>query len=435
MAHSGTDFTDLSNDDEESTQVPIVLERSPSDITAELSRSPSVRKELEDIEIYVNKSPYEQCADDIVDDAIKVMSELGDFIPQNTLWAGSFYSIVIPFLLEEVKIAFSLPQPALLGPVWNYIDCLFTVFLSTDQMLNAKNHFRPNAQAMKGVLNLLSGIQLTTLTTLGFFVGAAAAWSGFGFAAAGAACFVISMDETVRTYRRLQDEEYWMKDSLAQLLKMEELEIKLNRELEQLDAIKQNLPPEEVTKAEWSEWAIQKKVKRLRDLQGNIRELRLDIEVRAKMMMIDGNDNIDTLLGDYNTNRNQDSSPFLINHDIDYKLTEEEERRKLRIEKDCKDQYHSSRKDSAMLFLAFAGMLFMCFPPTHIAGVACVAVAAGYLLKKNAPKITAGIKSLFTFFCCPTEEKEKKSEVQNLNKSDEELADEVRDLRAMIHAF
>ncbi len=373
----------------------------------ELEAESGLNREVSDLELRpltklapLTQTAYDHCADLIVGDAVQMMRDAGATGPEITYPVGSFYTIVIPFILSELKIAFSLPQHALVGPIWNYIDSLFAFMLTTAMFAQASENARPNAEIMKGILNLLGGIQLTTLTTLGFFIGGAAAMSGLGFAAAGAAGFIISMDETVRSYRRMTDMAYWMKDSKAQLLKWEEQVTQLEKDLEQLKALHKTISLSDAKKLEWSTWVINRKKERLDTLVEDIKELKLDIRVREKVIVLSLNQETGV-----ESRVTQDQL-----------LTDEEQIRENRIQKDCKVQFELNRKESTVLFLAFAGMLLMCFPPTEIVGIACVAIASAYFLKKNAPKIAAGVKSIvksiFRFFCCPSEKEEKPSAVE-----------------------
>lgn len=337
------------------------------------------------------------------------MNDLGNAVPENNYWATSFYTIILPQILKELRLML-LPQSPFVGPGWNYFDAFCGLLVAIYQLTNDLTH-RIIMERIKGILNLLSSAQLVTLTALNFTL-----LGGPGFAAAFAVGFVLSFDETIRAKRRLEDTEYWLKDSLQQLTKLEDLIKKLNEEILAMD---QSGKPKSL-------WALKRKLDRLDDYEDQQKKLQDDILVRVKSMgTCDKYAAISPLLDKYYdvsvdpfTFKIRDAVGFL---DGELDIDKEEKNSRLQalkkecaspehqikeniIKGKCEDQYAEARKETAAWFVAFAGMLLMCFPPTEIIGIVLVAAASAYYLKKNAPKIASTAKSIYRFFCPPSED-------------------------------
>ncbi|HEX2549849.1 MAG TPA: hypothetical protein VHM20_08475, partial [Gammaproteobacteria bacterium] len=313
------------------------------------------------------QSHYDLCVDEVIYVVGEMMEDVGNAMPENNYWAGSFYTIVFPFLLQEIKAILVLPQHPSVGPWWNYLDAICSIALGCVQITDNTSH-RPDATTAKGILNLLSGLELSTLTFISF-----SAFGGPGFAAAFFACMVISMDETVRAYRRMKDPEYWMKDSIAELLKLEELEAKLLVDTGKLNSVRNE--NSKAIKDRITNWTYERQDNRLREYQGKIKRLRHDITVRAKMML-DPHEKGDPLpyLREYQEKTVSTSGFDFLALDLSVRDFPEEER----IERKCKKQFRYCTEDTAAFFFAFAGVLLTCIPipPVQIVGIACIGVAS-----------------------------------------------------------
>lgn len=335
------------------------------------------------------------------------MNDLGNAIPENN-YCLSFYTIIFAQILKELRLML-LPQSPFIGPGWNYFDAVCGFLVGMAQLTNHTTH-RPITEKVKGVSNILNSAQLVTLTAINFTI-----LGGPGFAAAFAVGFLMSFDETIRAKRRLEDKEYWLKDNIAQLIKLETLIKEANAEVE---AIEESGKP-------FSPWALKRKKDRLDGYLDQQKILQDDILVRVKSMACDNYAIISPILDEYYA-VSEDSFTFKIREAVGFldenlEVSEEEKLLKLNaLKKDCQlpenrikeniildkceKQYKDAREETAAWFVAFAGMLLMCFPPTEVVGIVLVGLASAYYLKKNASKIATVAKSIFQFFCPPSEE-------------------------------
>lgn len=326
----------------------------------------------------------------------RALARLADAIPENTYYGFSIYTVIAPLILKEfAKVALPEAQ-GVTGPVWNYIDSACSVLVGLNQLQDNETH-RPAATKIKGVVNILNGVQLTTLTAVSFTM-----LGGPGFAAAFGVGFAISLDDAIHARRKWQDEKYWFEDALAELEKISQIidDNVLPREIRVMEeAMKQN----NIT-SRAAHWALNQKKERLQDLKETKRTLEEDILTRAiEMRNQDFNKDKDTqnnyqfMMKKIPETPNNNLRSFYSNLHTKINLSREEIRAKCttpahrnslkKIDQRNEANYESAIKDSAIWGLAFAGMLLCCIPGCQIWGLAVVGVASALYLHKNYKRI------------------------------------------------
>ena len=145
------------------------------------------------------------------EEILATLSAAGEVIPESNYWAFAAYMMIVPSILKEAHSSFKLPEPVALGPVWNYLNAACSLVVGINQLTD-KNHHRPTVNKLKGAINVASSAQLVALTALGF--------GGPAFAAAFGVGFGLSIDDTVRAIQRASDDDYLLKDNMAQLKKI-----------------------------------------------------------------------------------------------------------------------------------------------------------------------------------------------------------------------
>jgi hypothetical protein len=365
-------------------------------------------------------------------------TEFADRLPENNYLGFSFYTIILPAILSEISHTV-LPQPGALGPAWNYLDAACSTITGINQLCDNQSH-RPVATTVKGLVNVASGAQVMALTAVNF-----ALLGGPAFAAAFGAGFLLSLDETVRAFSRKYSFEYWLKDSLAQLEKVESLRETLKKEMHKLT----------LTMADHQaagQWALNRKQERLSAMDKTKNELEKDILFRVAAKRFEYSERIapaesDVLLVDEDAAiiekqlnacggvlqtlklmkdlrniNNWDTQEALVLHrkDLasevdDASLLSTRQVREKQIEKKCSDNVLATVKDSFIWGTAFAGALLMCIPGCQLAGLFVMAAASSMYLVKHAGKIASAVKTGFQYFFGSSQSGEKNTNSASLN--------------------
>jgi hypothetical protein len=346
--------------------------------------------------------------------------EFASALPENNYMAFSLYTMILPAVFSEIS-HIALPEPGALGPMWNYLDASCSAILGVNQLLDTQSH-RPVATKMKGLFNIGVGAEVATLTTLNFAV-----LGGPAFAAALGTGFIISLDDTVCAFARKYDFDYWLKDSLAQLEKLEALKAALKNEIFELTVAET---------AALGRWVLNRKKERLAQMEATKKELEKDILFRVAAKRYERSE-ADLSLDDISTLVLRDSDAAIearlnaCGHDIQqtkfikdlrainnwdmqkpltlarHDLVSEfdnasdlvtREVRKQEIEKKCNAKIQHAVKDSFMWGIAFTGALLMCIPGCQLPGLIIMGVASAMYLAKNAEKIGSALKKGFSYF-------------------------------------
>jgi hypothetical protein len=337
--------------------------------------------------------------------------KIADALPENNYWAFSAYTMLLPLIFKEVLHQVTLPQWALSGPVWNYADGVSSGIVGTIQILDNETH-RQKATKVKGVFNILNGIQLTVLTKISF-----AAFGGPAFAAAFGVGFLLSLDETARSVRRYCSLEYWFKDSLAQYKKITD-ELLPNLQ-DEIDELKQKKRSNGDTLNTIEQWALNSKIKRIDALQSKKNEL--EQALTNRYLNNPDNDSISKVISSFCDLQNPNTSEFIKNLESVQIKGNASSKTEAQFKKEMKAEITNCLKDNVIWGLAFAGMLLICFPPTHLIGLVIVGVASGLYLAKNAHKLgqaATAIASSLGFFK-PSEGKNKQVTAEQNNHAEE----------------
>jgi hypothetical protein len=315
-----------------------------------------------------------------------------DAIPENNYWLYSVFTILAPAILKETRHAPALmPQSQAAGLAWNYVDGGCSVLGGLIQLTDHYHH-RPIVNKIKGLVNCLSGVQSIALSAISFSVFGApafAAGSGIGFA--------LSLDEVIRAKKRQRSFDYWVKDSLAELDRINAVIIPdLEKQIAALTAMKD--------KGDLSLWTLKRKQKHLADYLGKKKEIEDDLihrlafrngasepKYKAELERLEKlltQDRPETKNFDDKTRAFLKTLPEKASL-IDFPTAQKRE--KDIIQKDAK-AFSDASKNTFIWGVAFVGMLCLCFPVpgAQIAGLAFVGLASALYLIKNANKVREG---------------------------------------------
>lgn len=350
-------------------------------------------------------------------------AKVGDAAPENSYWIFSAYTIILPALLARL-FSTQMPESASTGPAWNYGDAGFAAIVGFSQLVDSKTH-RPHSSKAKGALNIGSAAQSIALTALNY-----AAFGSPAFAIGMGVSFLISLDETVRAFRRLESFNYWLKDSLAQLEKIEKRILGLKAKIKQLEEIKSELKTDHrSTKA--VSWALRIKNEELTSLTSKKEELEDDISFRVAAVKHkeDWQENSKTskTINKYIGKCNQDfqKTAFMVNlrainncrrgETIQYDSSDsilqsristqlriagnvaDRKMREAGIKQKCKAELKSSLYTNFILGTAFTGMLLFCIPGMQIAAFSLIALAATMFALKYFKKGCQGLMNFFGY--------------------------------------
>ncbi len=337
---------------------------------------------------------------EMVDVVSSSAERLANILPGNNLWGFTIYTILLPEILKEIGY-FTLPQNAVTGPLWNYADAGCTIMVGARQLTDETTH-RPIASKVKGMVNILSGVTVIALTGVSFTV-----FGGPMFAAGCGVGFVLSLDESIRAGRRFADPAYWLADSVAQIIKLDEL---IQKSQAEIAIMEQVLAQSDNSVAKW---ALQRKKLRLQQFTADFGELQQDVLIRLKTLKYQDDEArstehsamINNVLANANLSKTpQTDSLRLFSVAIDTVLTQSKEDRatacktanheldEQSIQRKCKKQLQQASQDSLIWGVAFTGSLLLCIPGLQIPGLALLAVAAALSLHKNSDQIFAYIK-------------------------------------------
>ena len=311
-------------------------------------------------------------------------------LPEINYWMFSAVTLVIPELLKHLfHLIKKLPPTKISGPLWNYLDAICSGVTGVMQLLDTENH-RQVATKLKGVVNILNTVQLTTLTAIKY-----AMFGGPAFAAAFGIGFALSLEDMVYAGRRMMSDDYWLEDSLAMLKKKYELIGELALELKIIKGIQGN------QNNQTEQWAINQKEKRLEQLKLEKTELEKDIFAKV---YADKNFYVDNFSEKYKSwiieNPQTDFEKFLAEVNTCSDKNKEYVFGSDEIKKDCikrasninaknGEQFKEAFSNSVAWGAAFVGMLLICFPPAsaaYTAGLLVIALASSIYLARNIYK-------------------------------------------------
>ncbi|MDR3478366.1 MAG: hypothetical protein P4M14_10080 [Gammaproteobacteria bacterium] len=347
-----------------------------------------------------------QVLEELKDVIISTSAEFGDALPENTYWTFSFYTTILPAILAEIKNVV-VPQSAAIGSAWNYLDATCSLIVGVNQLTDETTH-RPVATKIKGTVNISSAIQLSVLTSLSF-----GAFGGIGFAAAFGAGFLLSLDDLTRTTRCLLNRDYWLKDSLAQLEKLNKLIPRLENAEKKL---KENLD-KQGNKESWGEWALERKRGRLKKAKEAREEIEDAIIFRtAANHYASDSEKFKQIINHYlqtisptfqetafiknlqiiNTKKPQEVGQLHGNERDNQRIAEQlqyanhtpdRNNRENQIMQKNKDSFKTSVRDTIIWAVAFTGVLLACIPGLQLPALILVSAASFLYFNKNKEKI------------------------------------------------
>jgi hypothetical protein len=149
----------------------------------------------------------------LIDLTHRVTAETKEAADKYLFWSDISSNVVMPFLFNNLT-----EIQAINAPVFGFLGSALTLISGTQNLSNKWTH-RPIITQIKGLMNVLSGLQNMTVQCLlltGFAVlgpPALAVSAGIQFA--------LSLDDTLYAYRRL-DHAFWLADTQAVMAKNEQ---------------------------------------------------------------------------------------------------------------------------------------------------------------------------------------------------------------------
>ena len=337
-----------------------------------------------------------------------------DTLPEYNYWILSCATVLGPALLSELRhVPTAFPYIETIAPAWNYVDGSCAVAVGLMQLTDNYHH-RPLVNKLKGLLNCASGAHVITLSALNF-----AALGGPAFAMAGGIGFAISLEETMRRGRRKHDVDYWVKDSLAELDKINSVILPdLKKQIAELEKI----PAQQ--NGHVSRWALKRKTARLNKYLEQKTEIEQALAHRLALRQHSSEDteltpeqraqyakelkSIETRLNpEADEVKKYDSATiaFLKKLKTDpepFDITRSQQKEQEIIKQNAND-FRDASCNSFIWGVAFIGMLCLCFPipGAQIAGFALIGLASALYLAKHGQQIAQGVTQLKNRFFNP----------------------------------
>ncbi len=133
------------------------------------------------------------------------IEDVASLIPEVNFLGFSTYTILLAEVCASISVI--LPQSAMAVDDWGRIDASCMIVSGIGQIMQAKS--APIANRVKGATSILSGAQLYWLISIGL--------GPIGFASAICVSFIHSLYDTAKTLRRIEDIDYWYKDTQNEL--------------------------------------------------------------------------------------------------------------------------------------------------------------------------------------------------------------------------
>ena len=337
-----------------------------------------------------------------------------DILPEYNYWILSCATVLGPALLSELRHApTAFPYIETIAPAGNYVDGSCAVAVGLMQLADNYHH-RPLVNKLKGFLNCASGVHVITLSALNF-----ASLGGPAFALAGGIGFAISLEETMRMGRRKHDVDYWVKDTLAELDKINSV---ILPDLKMQIAKLQQIPAEQ--HGHVSGWAFKRKTARLNKYLELKKEIEQSLTHRLALRQHSSDDttlteeqrlqykneltSIQTRLNPETTEAKKyhnDTTNFLrqlATPQVSFDLATSQRKEQEIIKKNAND-FRDASCNAFIWGVAFIGMLCLCFPipGAQIAGFALIGLATALCLVKHGQQIAQGVTQLKNRFFNP----------------------------------
>lgn len=312
---------------------------------------------------------------------------------------GAEWNYAIGMPLNAAVLAQSIPSNAGLGLTlgWNYLDAVYAIGLGTFQLLDEED-YRQTQNKAKGILNIISGVQLFLLSynpplaaALGLAGGAALAAPAFALAMA---CELVSASIDFYNAEKEVKFEGWLEERAKEIsydrIRISELGKKITK------------PDNKKAKLE-IEYLEAKK----RKLETKIQTIEKDIYARSRVYCDnDPSQNksrkVENILNKYDPEGNTQ-----INDELKKEVTPDDIKSDKQIQKTLTESYKENRDNLALKTASFVGMTllavsgFVSCPPLLIIGLCITAVVAGIYIHRNSKKIIEtidGVTSKFGLF-------------------------------------
>lgn len=331
----------------------------------------------------------------------KFAHSAADALPEYNYWILSSATVLGPAIVHEIRHSPAIvPNSEVIGATWNYVDGGCSIAIGLLQLADTYHH-RPLVNKLKGFFNCASGTQSIALTALSF-----ATLGGPAFAIAGGIGFALSIDETIRMGRRKHNFDYWVKDNLAELDKINSVILPdLRRQIAELNKISAE------QKGRVSNWALTRKTHRLEEFIAKKEEIEHDLTHRLALRKYSDTNplqaqqyqkelnSLTDRLAPKSTNikkYHEDTRSFLQTladapkpADLTSSYAKEQEI----IKKNARN-FKDASYNSFIWGVAFVGMLCICFPVpgAQIVGFTLIGLASALYLIKHAQQISQGMR-------------------------------------------
>ncbi len=263
-------------------------------------------------------------------------AEMSGRLAPSVLYTSIAYTVLLPVLFNKIK---GTPLPKSPIPVAGFLLGVFAFIVGTQQLTDESSH-RPNATKIKGLVNVLLGLESIAIPCASLINPSLAALGPIGFAASMAVIFGMSLDDTVHAARKL-DPQFWIKDAYAQLDKLDkQIASQPNSEsTKQLNAQREQLK---------SELLIQIKALLIKNehvkIDGYKNEIKIE-DIKSEVKELSSNAKNTILMKQY------------------------------KIQETCENAFGNCVSNSLISGLALSGAVLLCVPGLQIPGLALLAAA------------------------------------------------------------
>jgi len=305
----------------------------------------AIRKYEEQLKIESNSKLYATAAG------------ISQYIRKKSIHLKDFTESCLPMLLSAICDA---NTPKMLSPALGFTYAGLGLIVGTQQLLDTTTH-RPNATKLKGLMTSLGSVQAVTILALGLICPPS-------FAASMAVMFSISLDELALNTRKLNP-YYWIKDTSAQINKLESRINDLDKIINDLNSekgtIKMNSPDAKRIEDQMNIFNNKKN-----ELTETKKKLETDMTIQIKTLIIQKKpvphcikaDTLIKLEQEVNT-LDESGKKNLLNQQI-------------AIQKKCNAACDNAALNTLISGMSLTGAILLCIPGFQAAGLGLLAAAS-----------------------------------------------------------
>ena len=302
--------------------------------------------------------------------------------------SGAEGNYIVGTLINDLNTGhvISLSSKSLLGVTlgWNYIDGVYSCMMGMKQLLD-EDDYRRTQNKIKGILNIISGVQLFLFSYNPMFTSAIGLSGGAALASPSFALAMLCdfLNASIDFYQACQEVEFegWIKERVKQVnyleKRIEKIENKLNENNENKNLIAKKIKLEAKREKILLNMGIRSRVYNKAINSGEKPPLSTDFETLLSPLKSETKNKI-----------NFDAEPSQLDIEIDKS-----------IQQKCTNQYREGRKDVIFKGFSFIGMSLLAaapivllaagvpFPPLLILGLGLTSMVALHYTIKHGDKL------------------------------------------------